>query len=334
MEYSAHPTGTPPQADLHAHAGSSVDSAILWSIAHKQGIRLPTKDYWEFTRMITMFGRSEPVNGMDELDKMYHMTEMIQSSPESMESLVKNIIGGAYRSNNIVLIEPRFNPMKRNRGGERDLDHLILASIRGMERAVLEYPQVRAGLILMLDRTFTLEQNAILVKKAIRYQGRGVVGIDLAGPQSKDFRMADHKPLFEEAHAAGLGITVHTGEEGNAEEMRYVVEHVRPQRIGHGIMAAQDRSLMEGLIEGNITLELCPTSNLNTGAIRDTGELRQVIRSFVDAGVRITINTDGPEMHATNLAKEFELLQKNGILSEEETAQIRQAAFAASFVGQ
>ena len=64
-------------------------------------------------------------------------------------------IGGAYRSQGITTLELRFNPMKRNRGGERDLDHIILAAIRGLDLASLEYPQVRAGLILLMDRTFT-----------------------------------------------------------------------------------------------------------------------------------------------------------------------------------
>ena len=78
-------------------------------------------------------------------------------------------IGGAYRSQRITTLELRFNPMKRNRGGERDLDHIIMAAIRGLDRASLEYPQVRAGLILMMDRTFDERQNAIIVEKAIRY---------------------------------------------------------------------------------------------------------------------------------------------------------------------
>ena len=73
--------------------------------------------------------------------------------------------------------------MKRNRGGERDLDHIIMAAIRGLDRAELEYPQVRCGLILMMDRTFTYEQNAIIIEKAIRYAPRGIVGVDIAGPR-------------------------------------------------------------------------------------------------------------------------------------------------------
>lgn len=73
--------------------------------------------------------------------------------------------------------------MKRNRGGERYLDHIILAAIRGLDRARLEYAQVRAGLILIMDRTFDARQNAIIVDKAISWAERGVVGIDIAGPR-------------------------------------------------------------------------------------------------------------------------------------------------------
>ena len=92
---------------------------------------------------------------LDALDAIYHWTELIQSSPLAVERSVHAAIGGAYRSQGITTLELRFNPMKRNRGGERDLDHIILAAIRGLDRASLEYPQVRAGLILMMDRTFT-----------------------------------------------------------------------------------------------------------------------------------------------------------------------------------
>src|SRR5207244_3691616 len=129
--------------------------------------------------------------------------------------------------------------MKRNRGGERDLDHIIMAGLRGLDRASLEYPQVRAGLILMMDRTFTAEQNAVIVDKAIRYAPRGVVGIDIAGPRPGHRRYPDRElaPLVEDARAAGLGVTIHVGEEGGEfgiEETWEVVESLRPDRIGHG----------------------------------------------------------------------------------------------------
>ena len=169
-------------AELHTHLGGSVASDILWSLAHEQGIALPTRDYWEFDRLVTV---SDPrgVPDLDSLDAIYHLTELIQSSPLAVERSVHAAIGGAYRSQGITTLELRFNPMKRNRGGERDLDHIILAAIRGLDLASLEYPQVRAGLILMMDRTFTAEQNMVIVEKAIRYTPRGVVGVDIAGPR-------------------------------------------------------------------------------------------------------------------------------------------------------
>src|ERR671939_771545 len=175
-------------AELHTHLGGSVSSDIMWTLAHEQGIALPVKDYWEFDRLVTV---SDPrgVPDLDALDAIYHWTELIQSSPRAVEVSVQGAIGGAYRSQGITTLELRFNPMKRNRGGERDLDHIILAAVRGLDRASLEYPQVRAGLILMMDRTFTPELNAIVVEKAIRWGPRGVVGIDLAGPRPDGTRL-------------------------------------------------------------------------------------------------------------------------------------------------
>src|ERR671938_662424 len=205
-------------AELHTHLGGSVASDILWSIAHEQGIALPVKDYWEFDRLVTV---SDPagVDNLDALDRIYHWTELIQSSPLAVERSVHAAIGGAYRSQRITTFELRFNPMKRNRGGERDLDHIIMAATRGLDRASLEYPQVRAGLILMMDRTFSPEQNEVIVEKAIRYRSRGVVGVDIAGPRPNGGRYPYRNlaPLVEEARAAGLGVMIHVGEEGGGD---------------------------------------------------------------------------------------------------------------------
>ena len=174
-------------AELHTHLGGSVASDIMWSLAHEQGIALPVKDYWAFDALVTV---SDPrgVESLDELDAIYHWTELIQSSPLAVERSVHAAIGGAYRSQRITTLELRFNPMKRNRGGERDLDHIILAAIRGLDLARLEYPQVRAGLILMMDRTFDARQNEIIVDKAIGWASRGVVGVDIAGPRPGGLR--------------------------------------------------------------------------------------------------------------------------------------------------
>src|SRR5688500_16026198 len=270
-------------AELHTHLGGSVASDILWSLAHEQGIALPVKDYWEFDALVTV---SDPrgVENLDALDRIYHWTELIQSSPFAVERSVHGAIGGAFRSQGITTLELRFNPMKRNRGGERDLDHIILAAIRGLDLASLEYPQVRAGLILMMDRTFSHRQNEVIVEKAIRWASRGVVGVDIAGPRpgGERYDYTQIRPMIDLAREAGLGVTIHVGEEGETggEELREVVQHLRPDRIGHGILAARDPELMRLLRDAGVVLEICPTSNLLTKALAGEEAVRETFHAF------------------------------------------------------
>jgi adenosine deaminase len=228
--------------------------------------------------------------------------------------------------------------MKRNRGGERDLDHIILAAIRGLDRASLEYPQVRCGLILMMDRTFTPGQNMVVVEKAVRYAPRGIVGVDIAGPRPGGgrYRYSVIRDHVEVARDAGLGVTIHVGEEGGrfgVEEIEEVLRELRPDRIGHGILAAREPGLMDALRDADVTLEICPTSNLLTKALAGQHEVREVFRAFLDHGVAFTIATDGPEMMRTHLRDEFELLLRVGALDEDEARAANARGHAASFVG-
>ncbi len=324
----------PDRAELHAHLGSAVDPPILWSLAHAQGIRLPSKNYWEFEDMITMRG-TEYNTSLDEMhNKFYYWTELIQSSPLAVEEAVKSVIGGGYRKCNLVLQELRFNPMFRNRGGEQDLDHIITAALRGMDKAMLEYPRVRAGIILMMDRTLDFKQNKIILQKAIKYKNRGIVGIDVAGPQRKSFSIKKHAPLFKEAREAGLGLTIHSGEEGSLVELEYVVNTIKPDRIGHGILCAKDKKIMQTIVENDITLETCITSNLRNKKVKNITEIKKIVKTILKNKIKITLNTDGPEMYQTNIFKEQQLAIKNGILTEKQVEQISQNAFDATFVKQ
>ncbi len=322
-------------AELHTHLGASVDPAVMWTLAHEQGIALPVKDYWEFVELVTIDPRG--VEGLPELDEIYKWTELIQSSPLAVERSVHQAIGGAYRTQNITTLELRFNPMKRNRGGERDLDHIIMAAVRGLDRAGLEYPRVRAGLILMMDRTFSPEQNEVIIEKAIRYRERGVVGIDIAGPRPNGGRYPyrDLAPLVEEARAAGLGITIHVGEEGGMDglaEIGEVVERLRPERIGHGILAAQSEETMRLVRDAGVVLEICPTSNLLTRALADEEALRETVSTFVDRDIPFTIATDGPEMMRTHLRDELQLLLDVGALGSEALHEVNARGHQAAFV--
>jgi adenosine deaminase len=318
-----------PLTELHVHLGAAVTPAVMWGIAHAQGIRLPTKDYWAFRDLITVGRRRR---SFDAYLDLFHWTELIQSSPTAVERSVYEVIGGAYRKSNITRIELRFNPMKRNRGGEQDLDHIIAAAVRGMDRAVLEYPLVRAGLIFCLDRSFSRELNEIIAAKAISWHSRGVVAVDIAGPVEPSFRFAEYTDAFAECRRAGLGVTVHAGETGGPEEVREAIEALEPSRIGHGIKSVYDPKVMAMLRERGIVLEVCPSSNLTTGVVRDVAELRFILRSLIDNEVPYTVSTDGPEMLRTHLRDEMTRLLRREILSLDELRQAIETAHAASFV--
>src|SRR6185436_14424505 len=319
-----------PLAELHVHLGAAVTPAIMWGIAHAQGIRLPTKDYWAFRDLIT-FGRRR--RSFDAYLDLFHWTELIQSSPIAVERSVYEVIGGAYRKNNVTQLELRFNPMKRNRGGEQDLDHIIAAAVRGMDRAVLEYPQVRAGLIFCLDRAFSRDLNEIIAAKAISWHSRGVVAVDIAGPVDPAFHFGDYRDVFDECRRAGLGVTVHAGETGGPEEVREAIEALEPTRIGHGVRSAYDPIVMGMLRERDIVLEVCPSSNLTTRVVRNVAEMRFILRSLIDNAVPFTFATDGPEMLRTHLREELALLLRSEMMTLEEIGRAIETGHAASFLG-
>jgi adenosine deaminase len=324
-------------ADLHIHVGGAVAPHVLWSIAHEQGFKLPVASYWEFKELVS--ARPGKVRSLEEYLAVLHTwTEKIQSSPQAIERSVYEIIGKEYRSSRVSLIELRFNPMKRNVGGERDLDHIIHAALRGMDRAVLEYG-VQAGLIFCLAREFDHGLNEILVEKAIKYRRRGVVGIDLAGTERHAVELdakevVRYRDLYRHARAHGLKTTVHTGETAGtgAEGVRAVVEQLEPERIGHGIRAAQDERVMALLRERGVTLEICPSSNLATRAVGSLEELGGILRRFWDHGVRFTLNTDGPYLLDTSMRNEVRLVREAGLLSDEQLDQTHRWARQAAFV--
>ena len=319
-------------AELHAHLGTSIDPAVLWQIANSLGIKLPRDEYQEFCQYVTLSPtRPMPLN--DYFDRIYHpILDKLSSGTLAVEAAVYNTMSGAYR-NGISLIELRTNPMKHNMNREVDLDHLIMAMIHGMERALLEHRHLSAGLIFCIGREFDIEQNVKIIEKAVKYHKRGVVGIDIAGPANPAFKMADYVEAFELARAAGLRVTVHSGEVQAANDIGDALEYLRPERVGHGVLAAYDKPLMIELAKRGTVLEICPLSNLATEAVKNLDEMKFILRTFIENHVKFCINTDWPEViEDGHLREQYQLLLDKGILSENELAVCNRTAFAASFV--
>jgi adenosine deaminase len=223
--------------------------------------------------------------------------------------------------------------MKRNRGGGVTSGHHP-AAVRGAT-SPLEYPQVRCGLILMMtERSSPAERDRGREGDPLGLAGRGRRRHRRAPSGGGRYDYTQIKPMVETAREAGLGVTIHVGEEGEtgAEELGEVIENLRPDRIGHGILAAHDPELMRLLREAGTVLEICPTSNLLTKALANEDAVRDTFRTFVENGVAFTIATDGPEMMHTHLRDEIELLERIGALTREELEAANQRGHEASFI--
>jgi len=322
-----------PLAELHSHLGTSVNPRVLWEIAHDRGIKLPKRDYHEFKQYI-LLSLDHKMALNDYFDQVYHpILDPLTSGTHAVEQATYQTIAGAYRSNNVTLIELRNNLIKHSGGEAYDLDHTALAMLRGMERALLAYGGISAGLVFSMAREFSLELNTHIVNKAIKYRKRGVVGIDVAGPADPGFKFKDYEQLFNKAREAGLGITVHSGEQKDANDMWEALEYAKPDRIGHGILAAYDNDLMDEIIKRDVLLEVCPMSNLVTKAVKDIDEMRTIIRTFIDKGVKFSINTDWPVViEGCQLQSQYQFLIDNDILSESELETCNSNAFQATFI--
>src|SRR3990167_10240925 len=231
--------------ELHAHISSSIAPHVYWHIANSEGYKLPKRDYHEFVKHVVL-SPNRKMSLKEYLDTIYHpILNKLSAGALALEKGVYETFGGAYRSNNITLYELRGNPMKHNREGEVDLDHAIMAMLRGMEKALLEYPKLRGGLIFCMDRQYSYEKNRIIVEKAIKYHNRGIIGIDFSNYNLTRFSFKEYKSLIEKAKKTGLRITAHSGETDDTNDIWECIEYIQPERIGHGIKAAYDKKLME-----------------------------------------------------------------------------------------
>ena len=323
--------------ELHLHLGGAVAPHILYALAMEQGIKLPVRDYFEFVELVS--SSPDKVKSLDDYLAILHQwTERIQSSPAAVERAVYEVLAKEYRGSKVRQMELRFNPMKRNLGGERDLDHIIHAAIRGLDQACLAYG-IKGGLIFCLAREFSPELNSIIVEKAIRYRDRGVVGIDLAGTEKSNVECSEktlhsYANLFIRAREAGLQTTAHTGETANTgpEGIQNIVREFKVSRIGHGIQAANSPETLKILREEGIVLEICPTSNLHTKAVKDIEDLRRILNTLKNHNVLFTINTDATYTLGTDLCREIQLLVTEGILDNQDVINCFETASNASFL--
>ena len=244
---------------------------------------------------------------LDQFLYSYLFTSYFFREISDFEGLIAEVRRGLI-SQNVVYAEITVSIIEYLRQG-LDLSDLIAA----ME-AIARSPEIRIQWIIDLVRNFGPDETLDVLQRLLALRANSVSGITLGGAERQypPELFAEHYRL---ARDAGLHLTVHAGEAVGPESVWGAIRGLGVERIGHGVRSIEDPRLVDNLVEKQIPLEICPTSNLRTGIYRSYDE--HPVRRLYEAGVPISINTDDPTFFRTTLAKEFEHLSTMGFSDDD-----------------
>ena len=203
----------------------------------------------------------------------------------------------------VIYAEIRFAPLLHTERGMRPAD--IVAAVDRATEACIRSTGIEARLILCTLRHFSAAQGLETARLVESFRGSRVVALDLAGDE-KGFAIDAHVPAFRHSMEHGLSRTAHAGEARGAESVWETLEKLQPSRIGHGVRSVEDVALLEHLRSNRIHLEMCPSSNVQTCAVRSYGE--HPVDSLYRAGVPLGINTDARTITDISLSREYQRL--------------------------
>jgi adenosine deaminase len=254
----------PPLADLHRHLDGSLRPDTLAELARRAGRKVPDDLYFHEGM------------GLNEALARFRFTLSLLDTPDTVKRVAAEICDDAA-AEGVATLELRFAP------------HLHGGRMEAFIDAALEGIDGRAGLILC---GLYGEPPSVFNRLVETARNRPeIAGIDLAGgPVSSGCLLSDYVGAFDRAYDMGLGITVHAGEGRPASEIRDAVEKLHAKRIGHGVTLFEDPSVAELVIEREVTIEACVTSNLHTGVIERLDA--HPLPTWLDRGVRACICTD------------------------------------------
>ncbi len=287
-----------PKVDLHRHLEGSLRLETLAEIAQEHGIDLPSYDIEYLRRFATVTTNERPDFHL--FLAKFAFLRRFYPTRAAVERVAYEAVTDAA-ADNIKYLELRFNPVALSRQQGFPLDDVVTWVCNAVARAQRDCG-TRTALILQIDRTGNIETATQIGEIALAHREDGITGLDLAGDEVgyPSRRFAD---VFQRARQDGLGVTVHAGEAGGAENVREAIELLGAQRIGHGVRAVENSDVVH-LIRGyGVTLEVCPTSNLQTAVV--SRFYQHPLADLLALNLRVTINTDDPSVSDTTLTDEY-----------------------------
>ncbi|MCB1886342.1 MAG: adenosine deaminase [Rhodocyclaceae bacterium] len=303
-----------PLADIHRHFDGSIRPATLWELSEKYYSAVPGLDFEQFKHYLS-WDDSLDNTLLDYLDK-FHVPLQYTQFYDNIRRISYELAEDAW-NDGIRLLELRINPLIHRRAG-LTTRQVLAATRKGFATFRKEHPEFQVGIIVIAMRNHGGNMARILLREVLGekeefHDDVGVIGFDIAGHE------APFPPiLFEDAYALatkmGLKKTAHAGESEGPERIWEALDRLGPDRIGHGTSAGQDPELIKRLARDGVYLEVCLSSNLQTGAVASLAE--HPLPRFLDAGVKVALCTDNPTVSSTSLSREYELAMETFGLTE------------------
>jgi aminodeoxyfutalosine deaminase len=289
-----------PKIELHVHLEATVRPETLLEIARRNDYPLPADDVEGLTELYRF-------RDFRHFIEVWVLTTNALQREADFREMVADYAAEA-KKHGAVYIEGIFTPAERVRRGV-NWQEVFEGVCDGAEQAREEHG-VEVRLTPDIPRGYSLDEAFATVRWASRYRERGVVGVGLGGLEA-EYPPEPYEPAFTLAKAEGLGSVPHAGEVAGPPSVVGALEALGADRLRHGIRAADDPGLVRELAGRGTVLDVCPLSNLRTGAVASLAE--HPLPGLVAAGVRCSISTDDPVMFDTDLTRDYEAATSFGI---------------------
>ncbi len=311
-----------PKTDLHVHLDGSLRLETILDLARKQHVELPATTPEGLKAAI---GCGNHFGSLVEYLRGFDITLRVMQTEAALERIAFELAEDAHREN-VRYMEVRYAPMLHTRRGLK-LTKVVEAVLDGLRRARETYG-IKANVIVCGIRNISPESSYEMAELAVAYKGRGVVGFDLAGAEA-DNPAKHHKQAFQLVRDNNINCTIHAGEAYGPESVAQAIHVCGAHRIGHGCRLRENGDLLHYVNDHRIPLECCPSSNVQTGAVRDLKT--HPLKFYFDLGLRVTVNTDNRLITDTTVSKELWLVHTQMGIPFEDIKSLIVAGFKSSF---
>jgi adenosine deaminase len=312
-----------PKSDLHVHLDGSLRLETILDLAAQDGVDLPSTDPVKLRKAMNL---GENCGSLVEYLKAFDITLTVLQTEDALYRAAFELAEDAAREN-VRHMEVRYSPMLHTRNGVR-LTAVVEAVLAGL-RAARDAYGIESNAILCGIRNISPEHSLEMAELCVAYKGRGVVGYDLAGAEY-DHPAKHHRAAFALVRQNNINCTIHAGEAYGPESIHQALHVCGAHRIGHGCRLREDGDLLHYINDHRIPLECCPSSNVQTGAVKDLG--RHPLKLYYNLGLRVTINTDNRLVTDTTVSKELWLCHSKMLMSLADIKTMVVAGFKSAFL--